>query len=109
MSTPKPGVPIQREPLPSRPEPPPVGGSLRDTSAATRVSWILGGALLLALALVVGQVLSHFATALTWAVILAVSLWPVHRRIRARLGDRSRTAASLTLLLVTLGVVVPVT
>jgi predicted PurR-regulated permease PerM len=33
----------------------------------------------------------------------------VHRRIRARLGDRSRAAASLTLLLVTLGVVVPVT
>lgn len=110
MSTPKPGAPLEREPL-HRPEatPPPAGRSSRDPANPMRVSWLLGGALLIALAVVVGQVLSHFATALTWAVILAVSLWPVHRRIRARLGDRPRTAASLTLLLVTLGVVVPVT
>jgi len=74
---------------------------------ATRVSWILGGALLLALAIVVGKVLSHFASALTWAVIVAVSLWPVHRRIRARLGERPTLAASLTMLLVTLGLIVP--
>jgi predicted PurR-regulated permease PerM len=109
MSTPKPGVPLEREPGAPRLEPPLGGRGLRDTTTATRVSWILGGALLLGLALVVGQVLSHFATALTWAVILAVSLWPVHRRIRNRLGDRPRTAASLTLLLVTLGVVLPIT
>jgi predicted PurR-regulated permease PerM len=110
MSTPRPGVPSELDPQP-RPEPAPQAGSraARDATAATRVSWILGGALLLGLAIVVGQVLSHFATALTWAVILAVSLWPVHRRIRARLGDRQRTAASLTLLLVTLGVVIPLT
>lgn len=110
MSTPRPGVPSERD-APSRPEAVPPGPSrpARDPATATRVSWILGGALLIGLAIVVGQVLSHFATALTWAVILAVSLWPVHRRIRARLGDRPRTAASVTLLLVTLGVVVPVT
>ncbi|MBY0277589.1 AI-2E family transporter [Candidatus Binatia bacterium] len=110
MSTPQPGAPLEREPL-YRPEavPPVAGRSARDPANAMRVSWLLGGALLIALAVVVGQVLSHFATALTWAVILTVSLWPVHRRIRARLGDRPRTAASLTLLLVTLGVVVPVT
>ena len=87
MSTPRPGVPIERDPLP-RPEPPPAGSRpVRDPSSAWRASWILGGALLIGLAVVVGQVLSHFATALTWAVILAVSLWPVHRRIRDRLGD----------------------
>lgn len=109
MSTPRPGVPIERDPLP-RPDVPPAGSRpVRDPAPAWRASWILGGALLIGLAVVVGQVLSHFATALTWAVILAVSLWPVHRRIRDRLGDRPRMAASLTLLLVTLGVVVPVT
>mgnify|MGYP000069202112 CR=1 FL=1 len=83
--------------------------SAPDAALATRVSWILGGALLLALTVVVGRVLSHFASALTWAIILAVSLWPVHRRIRARLGDRPKTAASITMLLVTLGLVVPLT
>lgn len=75
----------------------------------TRISWVLGAALLVALAVVVGKVLSHFAAALTWAVIVAVSLWPVHRRIRARLGQRQKLAASLTMLLVTLGLVVPLT
>ena len=109
MSTPEPGVPSERE-APARADAPRGGaGPVRESVVATRVSWILGGTLLLGLAVVVAQVLSHFATALTWAVILAVSLWPVHRRIRARLGDRPRTAASLTLLLVTLGVVGPLT
>ncbi len=109
MSTPRPGAPIERDALP-RPEAPPAGSRpVRDPGSAWRASWILGGALLIGLAVVVGQVLSHFATALTWALILAVSLWPVHRRIRERLGDHPRAAASLTLLLVTLGVVVPVT
>ncbi len=78
-------------------------------SAAVRISWILGAALLLALVFVVGSVLSHFASALTWAVIVAVSLWPVHRRIRARLGGREKLATALTMLLVTLGLVVPLT
>lgn len=110
MSTPKPGAPVEREPMPRTEGGAPLAGRpVRDPGVAPRVSWLLGGALLVALAVIVGQVLSHFATALTWAVILTVSVWPVHRRIRARLGDRPRTAASLTLLLVTLCVVVPVT
>jgi len=97
-------------PLPARVPPSSAGPrSAPDAALATRVSWILGGALLLALTVVVGRVLSHFASALTWAIILAVSLWPVHRRIRARLGDRPKTAASITMLLVTLGLVVPLT
>jgi predicted PurR-regulated permease PerM len=78
-------------------------------SPALRISWVLGAALLLALALVVGSVLSHFASALTWAVIVAVSLWPVHRRIRARLGEREKLAAAVTMLSVTLGLVIPLT
>ena len=109
MSTPRPGAPIERDALPRQEMPPAGSRPVRDPAPAWRASWILGGALLIGLAVVVGQVLSHFATALTWAVILAVSLWPVHRRIRERLGDRPRAAASLTLLLVTLGIVVPVT
>ena len=109
MSTPRPGAPIERDALPRQEMPPAGSRPVRDPASAWRASWILGGALLIGLAVVVGQVLSHFATALTWAVILAVSLWPVHRRIRERLGDRPRAAASLTLLLVTLGIVVPVT
>ena len=112
MTTPNRGAGADREPAPLprvEPAPAPPQRPLRDPTLATRVSWILGGALLIGLALVVGKVLSHFATALAWAVILAVSLWPVHRRIRARLGDRPKAAASLTMLLVTLGLVVPLT
>lgn len=124
MTTPKPGAPLERElpaqppradlpppasPLPRSDAPPPLGRPSREVVLGSRVSWILGSALLVGLAFVVAQVLSHFAIALTWAVILAVSLWPVHRRIRARLGNRPSAAASLTMLLVTLGVVVPLT
>jgi predicted PurR-regulated permease PerM len=72
------------------------------------VSWIVAAALLVSLAVVVVQVLSHFAAALTWAVIITVTLWPAHRWIRLRLGLRPGAAASLTTLLVTLGLVLPV-
>jgi predicted PurR-regulated permease PerM len=125
MTTPNRGAEAGREPVQApRDEPAPTPSAIstagpaappspprpvREQALATRVSWILGGALLLALALILGKVLSHFATALAWAIILAVSLWPVHRRIRARLGNRPKTAAWLTMLLVTLGVVVPLT
>ena len=113
MSTVKPGGEGQREhALPEAVEAPPARRDARPVAASTpmtRISWVLGAALLVALAVVVGKVLSHFASALTWAVIVAVSLWPVHRRIRSRLGQRQKLAASLTMLLVTLGLIVPLT
>ena len=105
MSTPKVVREGAPEPLPA---PPNAAPPRRDPPMAMRISWVLGAALLIALAVVVGQVLSHFATALTWAVILAVSMWPVHRRIRARLGGNPKAAASVTILLITLGLVVPI-
>lgn len=101
------------EPEPSAAEPPhPPGVPPRapsDAVLAQRVNWLLGAALLLALAFVVYQVLSHFTAALAWAVILAVSVWPVHRRIRARLARWPGLAAFVTILLVTLGIILPVT
>lgn len=105
--------PLGAPPTSSMPPPGPAGGDAepevdpQDPVLARRVSWLFGAALLASLAVVVLQVLSHFASALTWAVILAVSLWPVHRAIRARVG-RPPLAAFLTLLLIILGVVLPV-
>jgi predicted PurR-regulated permease PerM len=101
---------LSRDDLPVPAQQPPAEASPATQAAlAPRVTWILGTALLLALAFVVYQVLSHFVAALAWAVILAVSMWPVHRRIRARLDRWPRLAAFVTLLLVTLGIIVPVT
>lgn len=100
----EPEAPTQASPPPTATPP-----SASDAALAQRVSWILGAALVAALAFVVYQVLSHFAAGLAWAVILAVSVWPVHRRIRARLDRWPGLAAFTTILLVTLGLIVPLT
>ena len=42
-----------------------------------------------------------FFISLLWAAILAIASWPMHRRIRARMGNRRTAAALLSTLLVT--------
>ncbi|WP_445501026.1 AI-2E family transporter [Microvirga sp. G4-2] len=70
---------------------------------ARRITRTTGGLLLLAMTL---WMLRSYLTALCWAVIIAISVWPLYRRVQARLED-SRIAApllmtsALALLLVT--------
>jgi predicted PurR-regulated permease PerM len=52
-------------------------------------------------------VLEPFFACAAWAVILAVTLWPLYERLRARLHDRPRLAASLVSLAVLVATFVP--
>jgi len=87
--------------------PPPPEPASSEIGRDVRVRWFLGGLLIAALGTVVALVLSHFIAALTWATVLAMSLWPLHREIQARLTGWPGLAAALTTVLVTLGLVVP--
>lgn len=53
------------------------------------------------------QIILPFLGALTWAVIIAISAWPLHLRLTARLKGRGKLAALLVVLLLGLALAVP--
>jgi predicted PurR-regulated permease PerM len=63
---------------------------------ALRLEQILGVAGLFLLLVGCFLVIKPFITALMWAAILSYSLWPLHRRLLARLGGRRTLAAVIT-------------
>ena len=68
------------------------------------------GGLVLFLVLVTiatGAVVSSFAAALLWSALAAILFQPLYRRMLARFPDRSNLAASLTMLIITVAVVIP--
>ena len=66
---------------------------------------LIRAGLVLALAMLCFQVFSPFLNLMTWALILAVTLYPLHLSLAATIGGRQGLAATL---LVLLGVVVAV-
>jgi predicted PurR-regulated permease PerM len=65
----------------------------------------------LALAVLLGLVLlvmSHFGAALAWAVILTLTAWPLHRRLRRSMARFPRFAAFATTALIVLVVIIPI-
>ena len=60
---------------------------------------LIRATLLLAMALLCYRVLAPFLPLAIWALILAVTLYPLHRRIAARLGGRPGLTATLLVLL----------
>src|SRR5688572_2899950 len=54
-------------------------------------------------------VLSPFLTAILWAIIICVSVWPLLLRLEARLGGARRLAVAIVVGVILLGVFVPVT
>jgi predicted PurR-regulated permease PerM len=67
---------------------PPPGSPVRD---GTRPQQIARAALALGLLLLGLYTLQEFLTALIWALIFAVALWPLYRRVRLRPGGRRHT------------------
>jgi predicted PurR-regulated permease PerM len=63
--------------------------------------------LILALAVICFQVFSPFLSLMTWALIMAVTLYPLHQSVAAKLGGRQGLAATLLVLLGIVVVVVP--
>lgn len=54
------------------------------------------------------MVLLPFLGALTWAAIIAISVWPVFERLRRRLGGRSTLASVVVMTILSLCVIVPI-
>ena len=60
---------------------------------------LIRAGLILALALLCYRIFSPFLVLMTWALILAVTLYPLHRAVAGRLGGRQGWAATLITLL----------
>ncbi len=63
--------------------------------------------LVLALAMICFLVFSPFLSLMTWALILAVTLYPLHQSVAAKIGGRQGLAATLLVLLGIVVVIVP--
>ena len=76
--------------------------SLEARLASPLLEVLIRAGLILALALLCYQIFSPFLPLMVWAVILAVTLYPLHQTLANQLGGRQGLAATL---LVTLGLV----
>jgi predicted PurR-regulated permease PerM len=70
---------------------------------------LIRATLLLAMALLCYRVLAPFLSLAIWALIIAVTIYPLHRRIAAYLGGRPGLAATLLVLLGIAVLIVPIT
>ena len=68
---------------------------------------LIRAGLVLGLAMICFQVFSPFLSLMTWALILAVTLYPLHQSVAATIGGRQGLAATLLVLLGIVVVVVP--
>ena len=75
--------------------------------AALLLDVLIRAGLVLALAMLCFQVFSPFLSLMTWALILAVTLYPLHQSVAAKIGGRQGLAATLLVLLGVVVVVVP--
>src|SRR6188768_524689 len=74
-----------------------------DQAAETRLSKrlmdvLIRAGLVLALAVLCYQIFSPFIGLMTWALILAVTLYPAHQKLARRMGDRQGLAATTMVL-----------
>ncbi|HET7403245.1 MAG TPA: AI-2E family transporter [Usitatibacter sp.] len=66
---------------------------------ASLLDVLIRAALLLAMAVLCYQVFSPFLTLMVWALILAVTLYPVHQVLAAKMGGRQGAAATVLVIL----------
>jgi predicted PurR-regulated permease PerM len=68
---------------------------------------LIRAALVFVLVFLCFQVFAPFLTLMVWALILAVAIYPLHRRLARRLGGRQGLAATLIVLLAAVVIVAP--
>ena len=68
---------------------------------------LIRAGLVFALAFLCFKVFAPFLTLMVWALILAVAIYPLHRRLARRLGGRQGLAATLIVLLAAVVIVAP--
>ena len=88
-------------------EPSQVDRDLVDRISSRLLDVLIRGGLIFAMVALSWRVMAPFVTLMTWAIILAVTLYPAHRWFAARLGGRQGLAATILVLLGVLIIVVP--
>src|SRR5262245_30425127 len=69
--------------------------ALEQRLASVMLDVLIRAGLLLAMAMLCYQVLSSFLTLIVWALILAVTLYPLHLSFASKLGGKQGLAATL--------------
>jgi len=80
---------------------------LDSRSASRLLDVLIRAGLILALALLCFQIFSPFLSLMVWALILAVTLYPLHQRLAVRWGSRQGWSATVLVLLGTALIVAP--
>src|SRR5436190_23461827 len=68
---------------------------------------LIRAGLIVAMAVLCYQIFSPFLTLMVWALILAVTLFPLHQRLAARMGGRQGWSATVLVLIGALLIVAP--
>ena len=68
---------------------------------------LIRAGLILALAMLCYQVFAPFLTLMVWAMILAVTLYPMHQYLAAKIGRKQGLAATIVVLLGVIVIIVP--
>jgi predicted PurR-regulated permease PerM len=76
-------------------------------SASGLLDVLIRAGLILAMAVLCFQIFSPFLTLMVWALILAVTLYPLHQLLAARMGGRQGWSATVLVLLGTVLIVAP--
>jgi hypothetical protein len=89
-------------PLLAQPDP-----ALEQRLASLVLDVLIRAGLILAMALLCYQVLSPFLTLMVWALILAVTLYPLHQALASKIGGKQGLAATLLVVVGIVLIVVP--
>ena len=84
-------------PIPSQPD-----QTLEQRLASYLLEGLIRAGLILVMAMLCYQVLAPFLTLMVWALILAVTLYPLHQALARKIGGKQGLAA---ILLVVVGIV----
>ena len=88
--------------IPSQPD-----QELEQRLASPLLDVLIRAGLLLAMAMLCYRVLSSFLTLMVWALILAVTLYPLHQSLASKIGGKQGLAATLLVVLGLVLIVVP--
>jgi predicted PurR-regulated permease PerM len=87
----------------------PISPSVEKRFSDRALDVLIRAGLVLALTLLCYQIMQPFVTMLVWAVILAVTLYPVHQKLANMLGGRQGAAGVLTVFLGSVLIILPTT
>jgi len=85
----------------------PVNEEFEQRMASRMLDVLIRAGLIFALVILCYQIFSAFLTLMAWALILAVSMYPLHQRLARRLGGRQGRASTILVLLCILVIITP--